>query len=398
MRLMKALRCAAMVPLLIACATAAAAQSRTSLVPAISVTTVHDDNLFSRENAVGDWLTQVRPSLDATFETPATRTDANAWFDMQRSARHSTLNTFDAKRHAAVESRVQSTPHLSLGLVGRYDRTDNPGELNFESGVLIARQFAQRSELGPSLSYRIRERTTVSTHYTWTRETLSQQFEESLQVGRAGVARQTSPRTTWSLNYLGRVFGGASAPAPHHSNALLAGWTHQLSPTTRLTALGGPRHTTYRGTTFELLAAYIRRTPKHRVGVDFWHGETIVLGIPGPVRVASASSKISWTVRRDLEIGTSVGIFRNTALDRARTRVYHASVVGAWNPSETYILAVSYGADFQRGDIRSAFLSDARARRGVFLVRLTVAPRWRRGPQPPADLMPFSPPVKGAIQ
>jgi hypothetical protein len=318
---------------------------------------------------------------------------------MQRSARHSTLNTLDAKRHAFVEGRLQPTPNLSLGLVSRYDRSDNPGDLNFESGVLVSRQFAQRFEVGPSTSYRVRPRTTLSTHYTWTHETLSNdQFDETLQVGRVGLAHQHSPITTWSVNYLGRVFGGPSTPERHHSNAVLAGWTYQPAPGVRFSALGGPRLTSYRGTTFELLAGYLRRTPRHRFGLDFWHGETIVLGIPGPVRVASATSKLSWTVRRELEIGTSVGIFRNTALDLARTRVYHASVVGAWNATEKYILSVSYGADVQRGDIRSVLLNDARARRGVFVVRLTMAPRFRRGAEPTDELNPFSPPVKGAIQ
>jgi hypothetical protein len=371
-----------------------AAQSRTTIVPGISVSMVHDDNLYSREQATGDYLTQFRPSLETTYETPTKRIEAFGSFDMQLSAKHSTLNQLDARRHAVLDSRFQTTPQLSFGFVGRYDKTDNPGELNFDSGVIIERQGAQRMELSPSTAYRIRPRTTISSQYTWTHESMAGSFEEQLNVGRVAVSRQTSTRTAWSVNYLGRAFTGGGQLPTHLSHSVLAGWTHQLSPATRLSVLAGPRSTSYRGITSEVLATFLRRTPASRIVFDYWHGETIVLGISGPVRVSSGSSKLNWTVRRNLELGTHLGVFRNTALDFARTHVYHASVIGAWNPSEKYIVAVSYGLDFQRGDIRSVYLNEARTRRGVFLVRLTVAPRFSRA----ADDPQLTPPVTGAMK
>jgi hypothetical protein len=376
---------------------AAHAQSRTIFAPAFAVSTVHDDNVFSRPEAVGDYMTQLRPSLQATYESPTKRLDAYGWFDMQMSARHSQLNSLAARRHAVVEGRVRTTPRVSVGLVGRYDRTENPEELLLESGILLERQRAERMELGPSMNYQLRPRTSMTARYTLTHESMADRFQENLHVTRVGVTRETSALTSWSASYLGRVFAGPSAPATHYSNAILAGWARRFSPSTRVSLTAGPRVTSYRGTTAEVLATYVRQMPGHRVSFDYWHGETIVLGIPGPVRVHSGSSKLGWTVRHNLEVGTHLGVAQNTTLEAARARVYHASIVSAWSPSETYILGVSYGIDVQRGDIRSVFLNEVPTRRGVFLVRLTVAPRFGRGVLPPDDGQ-FPPPVKGVIR
>jgi hypothetical protein len=379
-------------------ATFADAQARVTVVPALAVSSVHDDNLFSREDAVGDYLTQLRPSLDAVFESRTLRLDTSLWFDMQHSARHASLTTFDARRHATVDMQMKASPDATFGILGRFDKTETPGELNLESGIFLNRQGARRWELGPSHAYRLDSRTTLNARYTWTHETLRGDFDADLQVARVGVVRQRSALTTWSAGYLGRVFTGVVGLPIHYSHVPLFGATRRFTPATRGSVYAGPRFTSYRGPSAEVLATVARATPQTRLLLDYWHGETIVLGIPGPVRIHSATSKVSWTVKRTLELGTHLGVFRNTSLDQARTHVYHASVVAAWNPDDTYILSASYGADFQRGDIRSHLLNEAHMRRGVFLVRFTVAPRFTRGIQQPDDPTQFSPPVKGVVR
>ena len=47
----------------------ARAQSTTTLMPAISVSTAHDDNLFSAPSGVGDVVTYLRPSLEGQYES-----------------------------------------------------------------------------------------------------------------------------------------------------------------------------------------------------------------------------------------------------------------------------------------------------------------------------------------
>lgn len=396
-----------------------AAQSRGTLIPSVSIGTVHDDNLFSSRRAIGDYMTQLRPSLEGLRKSPTIDIRSEINFDMQLSARHEALNTLDARRHAMFDGKFQTSPAFGWGFIGRYDASQTPSELNLDTGVILPRQRAQRLQLTPSISYRTTPRTTVTARYDWTTESLSTWAGGDLHVARFAIARQQSPRTTWSVHYLGRLFvdheglrgpaalivpgGSALFPLPYAgdtrwSQAAMLGWSHQVTPLTRVSLQAGPRLTSYRGLTSEVLAAMVRRTPHSRFLTDYWHGETIVLGILGPVRTHSGTVKWTRTVRRNLDIGVNVGMFRSMTIDRAVARVLHSAATGAWHFGDHYILTASYGADFQKGDIRSTLMSRERIRRGVFLVRLTIRPRPRSGVEQPENPEQPSIPVKGVIK
>jgi hypothetical protein len=373
------------------------AQSRATLVPALGISTVHDDNLFTIAKPTGDLMTQLRPSVEGMYESPHIDLQSLFYFDMQMSARHSGLNTFDARRHGLFDGRVRSSPSVTLGLAARYDKTETPGELNLESAVLHDRQRARRWQFTPSIGYRVNPRTTITTMYDYTNEKLEHQMRGDLHVGRVGVARQSSPRTTWSVHYLGRLF--VDPTDQHRSHSPLFGWSRDLAPGANLTFRAGPRFTSYRGMSSEILAAFIRRTPRTRFLIDYWHGETIILGIRGPVSIQSGTTKYSWSLRRNLDIGTHFGLFNSKTLDRAEAMVFNATVVGAWSFRDPYTLTVSYGADFQKGDIRSHLLSEEKVRRGVFVARLTIAPRFSRAFKPEEDeSREPSTPMKGVVQ
>ena len=373
----------------------ARAQSQATFVPALSVSTAHDDNVLSAPSGAGDVLTYIRPSLEGRFDSPTVNLESLISFDIQRSVQHSSLNTIDARRHAMFDGRVRSTSSLLLGLAARYDRTETPGELNLDSGIMLVRQRAQRVQFTPSVDYRVTPKTTISTQYDWTTEALSNAPGGDLHVARLGAARQWSPRTTWSTRYLGRLF--VDDAGTHRSHAAILGWTRRMSPATSLSLQAGPRFRSYDGITSEVMATLIRRTPRTRFLTDYWRGETIVLGIPGPVAIHSASAKMSWALRRSLDLGTTLGVFSSTTLEARRARVYHASLTGAWS-REPYIVSFSYGSDLQQGDIRTRRSADEQMRRGVFLVRLTVAPRLSRAFRPPDDADEATTPLKGVIQ
>jgi hypothetical protein len=193
---------------------------------------------------------------------------------------------------------------------------------------------------------------------------------------------------------VGRLFTGE---IDAHSHSVLVGWAREMSPGTNVSLEAGPRMTSGRGLRSEILAAWLRRTPRTRVRLDYWRGETIVLGIPGPVEIHSGTANVSRTVRRYFDVGTQVGVFNSHTVEDTEAIVYHAALVAAWS-RKPYILQVSYGTDVQKGDIRTRGAIDEYVRRGVFLVRLTVAPSlsraFRRGDE--GDLP--STPLKGVIE
>ena len=59
-------------------------------------------------------------------------------------------------------------------------------------------------------------------------------------------------------------------------------------------AEAGPRVATYRGVAPEVVIGFARKTSGLTIGADYWHGETIVLGIRGPVQVDSATTRLAW--------------------------------------------------------------------------------------------------------
>jgi hypothetical protein len=372
----------------------AGAQSEATLVPAVALTTTHDDNLFSAPKGVGDIVTYIRPSLEGRYRSPTTDLQSLVSFDVQRSAFHRTLNTLDARRHAMFDGRAPPTPAMRLGLTSRYDYTQNPGELNLDTGIMLDRQRARRLQLTPSLAYRTTPRTTISTRYDWTSERLSDWGGGELHAAHFGVAHERTPRTTVNARYLGRVF--RNAPATHQSHTALVGWSREMTPGTSLSLEAGPRVRSYGGVTSEVLAGLLRRTPRTRLRLDYWQGETIVLGIAGPVQIQSGTTNLSWALRRYLELGTIVGVFKSRTLEETSAVVYHASIATAW-VRQPYIVTISYGSDMQKGDIRSRGAVEEYVRRGVFLVRLTVAPRLSRAFRGRDGDQPLTP-LKGVIE
>jgi hypothetical protein len=102
-----------------------------------------------------------------------------------------------------------------------------------------------------------------------------------------------------------------------------------------------------------------------------------------------------WPVRRTIEMGVHGGLFDSTTLSQGKARVYHAEAVAAWSSRGPVIVAASYGADFQRGDVRTSLLSDRHVVRHLFQVRVTVAPHISRSFQPEDPLRPLGEPTKG---
>jgi hypothetical protein len=342
-----------------------------------------DSNLFLTPDASGDTLMQLRPSFEAAYESPTREIYGFASLDAQVSSSYSALNSLGARRNANVEARVRTAPSVFLGLGARYDRTDSPADLNFDSGVLLGRQKARRSQLTPSMSYRLRPRAMVTAQYDWTQESLSRGIPQSLHSARAGVYHDRSARTQVGARYIARAFVSSQIDR-QYSHTLLGTWMHQMAPGTNLSIQVGPRVRSYGGITSEVLATFLRGKPRRRFLLDYWHGETIVLGVPGPVDVHSGSNRLSWLLRNDLEVSTLVGVFRSETLNEVRAIVYHGGVGGAWSFGQMYMVTATYSVDYQIGDLRRPFPSDEHLRRGVLLAGLTVAPRLTRSSRPPS--------------
>jgi len=181
------------------------------------------------------------------------------------------------------------------------------------------------------------------------------------------------------------------------SVAPLFAWSYEVAPATQISVQAGPRYSTaVDGFRPEIAAGIGRKVPNIvNYGIDYWRGESIILGVLGPAEVSSATARITTPLRPNLELGVFGGLFNSQTLSQGKVRVYHAEVVGSWASRGPFIIAASYGADFQRGDVRSSLLSDTHVIRHVILVRLTAAPRLTKTFQPDDPVQPLGTPTKG---
>ena len=366
------------------------AQTRFTFVPSLSIAGVYDDNLFAVEEGAAGKMLQVRPTVEGNYESPRLRFLTLYSQDMLRS-NFSTLNTVDARRHAYLDTEFRSSPLTTVGLVGRYDRSETPGEIELDTGILGARRTAQRWQLSPTLVRRLNPRSVITAGYDFTRENELDTPSGTLHQGRVALSREFTSRSAVVGTYLARYFIDPLGESTSHS--VLAGWTREMAPHTHLSLYAGPRVSSYQsGVKPEVSASLRRDTNRFDVRADYWHGETIILGIEGPVAVDSGSLRLTWPFRSRWEFGTHLGATDIDTLDFREARVYRSTLVASWTSRGMYSVSASYGVDYQQGDIRRRLDDDVL--RHVFRVSFTVAPRLFRSILPPDEAAR----VKGVIR
>ena len=357
------------------------AQTRFTFVPSLSIAGVYDDNLFAEQAGSAGKMLQVRPSVEGNYESPRLTFLSLYSQDMLRS-NFATLNTTDARRHAYLDTQFRSSPLTTFGVVGRYDRSETPGEIELDTGILGSRRTAQRWQLSPNLVRRVNPRSVITAGYDLTRENELDTPSGTLHQARLALSREVTSRSAVVGTYLARYFVDPLGRSTSHS--VMAGWTREMAPHTHLSLYAGPRVSSYQsGVKPEVSASLRRDSSRIDVRADYWHGETIILGIEGPVAVDSGSLRVTWPFRSRWEFGTHLGATDINTLDFREARVYRSTLIASWTSRGMYSVAASYGVDYQQGDIRRRL--DDNVVRHVFRVSFTVAPRLFRSILPPDE-------------
>lgn len=368
-------------------ATSAVAQKHIEAVPSVTVGSIYDDNLFAQQQGDAGHMLTVRPGLGTAIDTPRLNLSSLFTFDSQHS-NHADLTMIDARRHADATLKYRTTSMTTLGLMAQYDRTETPGEINIGTGILSDRRQAQRWEVSPNFSHRFRPHTAVTGSYDYTTESLVDNGTGRMQVVRAGLSQIYDARSTFSGLVQERHFADPTdASNGSDSLALLGGWDHQFSPAGRFSLYAGPRISSYRGLQPEVNASIMRDTPSLRLGFDYNHTETIVLGIRGPVVLNGGGARITFPFRRTTEISSHSAVNAIDTLDDHRLTNYRQTFIASWTPGGMYTFNASYGVDFQQGNVRRGVFSGGNVWRHIFGVSVTVAPRYSRsikGPDDPA--------------
>jgi hypothetical protein len=380
-----------MIGLQVVLAGAASGQTRVDVVPSATLGSIYDNNLFAESRGAAGQMLVLTPGLQATMKSPRFDLATDLAFDSQRS-NFATLNTLDARRHAMLDLHYKTSNATTLGIGTRYDRSQTPGDVDLDTGFLGDRLQAHRIQVTPSLEYRIRRGTFARASYDWVDERVIEGATGQLHTLRTGLTQEWGQRATLMAGVTGRQF--VDRFETNSSTTALVGAERLIAPGTRISFQAGPRFSTYRGMRPEVLAGYVRSTDKVGIVLDYWHGETIVLGIYGPVAVDNVAARAVFPLTQNIEIGTHTGVAGLSSLDNTRATVYRGTLVSSWRPRDAwYTVSGSYGIDYQLGDIRHGrvfldgveFIPHERVLRHVLRVSLTVAPRLSRQILSPED-------------
>jgi hypothetical protein len=366
-------------------AATAAAQSHIEAVPSVTIGSTYDDNVFAQQQGDAGHMLTVRPGLGTALDTPRLSLASLFTFDSQKS-NHRDLTMVDARRHGDLTFKHRTTPMTTLGFLAMYDRTSTPGEINIGTGILSERRQAQRWEVSPNVAHRFRQHTSIAGSYDYIAESLVDNGTGRMQTGRAGLSQMLSERSTATGWVVARHFADPSdATNGSDSVAALAGWDHQLSPATRFSIQAGPRVSSYRGLEPEINAGIARKTPRLDSALEYYHTETIVLGIRGPVVLNGGSLRVTWPFRPRMEISSHSAVSAIDTLDLHRLTNFHQVFIASWSPGGFYTFNASYGIDYQQGNIRNNVFSSADVTRQIFGVSVSVAPRYSRSIKEPDD-------------
>src|SRR5689334_14963017 len=147
------------------------AQTSVDIVPTATIGSTYDNNLFAETKGSAGQMLTLRPGFQSVIKSPRFDLDTEFNFDAQRS-NFETLNTLDARRHATIDTHYKTSPANTVGFGARYDRTQTPGDVELDTGVLGDRRLARRIQLTPSLEHRVWQRTYFRSSYDFVDETV----------------------------------------------------------------------------------------------------------------------------------------------------------------------------------------------------------------------------------
>jgi len=304
------------------------AQSEFQIRPAISLTQLHDSNLFSTAaNVRRDFITRLTPTVDSDYRSRRLRIAGRYALDAEAFAEHTDLTNALARQQATLDAVYQPTTRLSLTTGAEYLTTLTPGELNANTSLTFTRAPASRFGVRSGVSRRLSAVTSITGTYSFTEDQLERRFESKTHSSRLGLERRLSARTAVTLAYQFRSFRFESQGPqdwPVDSHALAFGWTRSLARQGSFTLNGGPR-VTNRTIRPELNASLDVHALDTDWSLSCGRTQNTVIGVVGTADVQHAVAGAGWQLGRSSRIHVTPAYFRST-LNRRAADVYNVRI------------------------------------------------------------------------
>jgi hypothetical protein len=320
--------------------------------PSFSTTEAYDSNvLFGAVHRLADFVTRLGPAIESQYQSPRLTFAGRYEIDAERFANHPSLTTIDGSQNAAVDVRYRPTRRFVLATDATVMRTHTPGELNLVSGLDLTRALAERVSVHPSLKRQLDRTTSATVDYTFTEDSLpglAGGVTLRAQDTSIGVERRLSAREAMTAHYEVQRFAFGPTTTTT-SQALIAGWTHELSRQTSFTLGGGPRLTSD-GARADISASIRTRARAADLSLGYARTQTTLIGATGTADAQTVTAAVQWEPWRLVQIRMEPGVSR-VALFGLQSRAYRAALKASRPITDGLSIVAAYDVSVQHGNV-----------------------------------------------
>ena len=334
----------------------ARAQAGWYLTPSLSISEEYQSNIFgTSSDEVDDFVTRIAPGLTfGYFSEPLTFSFSYS-IDAEIFADNSDLNNFGDNQRAGLIFRYLPNPRWTLGLTGSFVQSEDSGNLLIPTagptpagptpaptpgappspgapppagtpptapaatvpvvpGVDVGRTRTRYVVVAPTVSYEYDLRTRLDGGYTYTWTDVENGAEDQSHALSAGVSRELTPRDRGHLRNLLNIFvqeeDGTSL-----SNAVLVGWTRQLTERTTLFLEAGPRINDDGDWGVDATARLDHQFRNGGVFLSYVRTDQLVVGRAGPSTTDTGILGVTYTPARNLLLSATAIVSHITSED-----------------------------------------------------------------------------------
>ena len=352
----------------------AAAQEALRVTPSLTTSEVYDSNLFSLpSHRTADLITRVTPGIDSEYRSTLLTAFGRYSVDAERFANHVELTRADARQHGAVGVEYRPTRRLTLAADGELSTTQNPGELNAETGLTYTRATARRITAHSAVTRQFRRITTGTVDYSFTDDRLAG-LEIRAHTARIGTEHHVSSRNTVTLDYRLQqfVFDDTAATLSTTAHSLNVGWARAITRRASFSLAAGPR-VTNGAPAPEASASIAYQLRSADLSLAYARTNTTIIGLAGTAAIESVTADATWSAGRSLHGRVSPGYFQSTHA-QLRARVYRMTAEIDRRIAKDLSLGVALEDSIQRGSLYPALAGDTIPRRAVVIKLVAAAP------------------------
>lgn len=350
-------------------ATAAAAQTGGYyFVPSITVSAVHDDNIyFDAVDEVDDRITRLSPALDIGYQSDNLRWDASYTFDSEAYDDNDTLDSWLMRRFARASIEYSPDQQLTWFANADFSNSLTPGELNLLTGLEPGRREAERVSVNPGVRYAFSGATTAALDYQWSNDELDGGVEADAHITTADLQHVLNGENTLTVGYTYRSYEfNNTTSAWSHTPRI--GWLHQLSPRTRLTLEAGPRISRDAEDPY-VLAAINHEFVRGEFELSYSIDETTLIGEAGRLETERVGTSLTYAFTADFEVDLTPSWSRIKRLGE-ETDVFAMSASARYRVNNSLFIVASYRHSDQ--DVELPVLGTQNLSRNVFSLGFTL--------------------------